>query len=1136
MFERIREDIQTVFNKDPAAKTVWEVLFCYPGLHALWLHRIAHFLWQRRLLFLGRLLSHINRLLTGIEIHPGARIGRRFFIDHGMGVVIGETAEIGDDVLMYTGVVLGGTTLEKKKRHPTIGNNVVIGTGATILGPVTVGDNAKVGGGAVVIKPVPPGATVVGVPARIAGPKKPKGPKADLEHGRLPDPVLKAISEVLDRQSRLEERVRELETAPPGVVPLALPTEETRIVSLTGEGKMETRIREALKEVIDPEVGINVVDLGLIKEIIVNPSTSSGHRGGAVEVQMVLTTPACPLVGYLVEQVLRKTERVDGVETVEVTILDEPWSWERFANRAGNEGMRNERKESNQEGITIERRFRHELLEVEGMDCADCARTLEKGVAGLEGVIHVAVNFAAAKMRVEYEADQLTRADIVARIRQLGYEVPEEEALVFHVEGMDCADCAIKLERGVAALPGVADVKVNFAVARMTVRPAGAADVADAIEASVAQMGYSAYLEGARKERVAEERHGFGDFLRKKRRDALTFASGLILLSAFILETAGLPVNITHAMYVAAIFVGGYYVAKSGLAAVRATHSPDMNFLMTIAAIGAMAIGELEEGALVMFLFSLGNTLESYTMDRARNAIRALMDLSPQEATLIHDDHEERVSIERLRVGDRIVVKPAERIPMDGRVLEGTSAVNQAPITGESIPVEKTPGAQVFAGTINGEGALIIEVTRLAKDNTLARIIEMVEEAQAQKAPSQRFVDLFARYYTPAVILGAVLVAILPPLLGWGTFNTWLYRALVLLVISCPCALVISTPVSIVSAIASAAKEGVLIKGGAYLEEAGALRVVAFDKTGTLTYGRPAVTDIIPLDGRTREEVLAVAAAVESRSEHPIARAVVKAVEEAGVTYRRGEEFRALTGRGARARVGGRTIYVGNHELFAEWCDHRSEVHNRLEELEAAGKTVMLVGTQEEIIGLLAVADTMREASREAISCLKREGITKTVMLTGDNEGTARAIAQAVGVDEFRANLMPEEKVEVIDALLAEHGKVAMVGDGVNDAPALAKATVGIAMGAAGTDAALEAADIALMADDLSKLPYAMKLSRKALGIIKQNIAFSLAIKALFLALAVAGMATLWMAVFADVGASLIVTFNGMRLLGYGRS
>jgi len=333
VFERIREDIQTVFDKDPAAKTVWEVISCYPGLHALWLHRIAHFLWQHKLLFLARLLSHVNRFLTGIEIHPGAQIGRRFFIDHGMGVVIGETSEIGDNVLMYTGVVLGGTSLEKKKRHPTIGNNVVIGTGATVLGPITVGDGAKIGGGAVVIQPVPHGATVVGVPARIAGPKKPGGPETDLEHGRLPDPVLKAISEVLDRQSKLEERVRELEMGLSRAIPW--PAEEDRMAPLTPAEEREARIRQALKEVIDPEVGINVVDLGLVKEIVINPSTSSGHRGVAVEVRMVLTTPACPLIGYLVEQVRRKARSVDGVEAVEVTILDEPWSWERFANRTG---------------------------------------------------------------------------------------------------------------------------------------------------------------------------------------------------------------------------------------------------------------------------------------------------------------------------------------------------------------------------------------------------------------------------------------------------------------------------------------------------------------------------------------------------------------------------------------------------------------------------------------------------------------------------------------------------------------------------------------------------------------------------------------------------------------------------------
>ncbi len=786
-----------------------------------------------------------------------------------------------------------------------------------------------------------------------------------------------------------------------------------------------------------------------------------------------------------------------------------------------------------EEGISIERQFGHELLEIEGIDCADCAQTLEKGVARLDGVLWVAVNFAAARMRVEYEANRVTRADIVARIRQLGYEVGGEEAaktLVFRIEGMDCADCALKLEKGVAALPEVAEVRLNFTAARMTVRPTGRADVKAALEARVAELGYRAHLEEEREAVVKGEASGLWASLRERRRDLLTAVSGLIILIAFLLETAGLSTDITHTLYGVAIVIGGYYVAKSGLASVRVTRSLDMNFLMTMAAVGAMAIGEWEEGALLMFLFSLGNTLESYTMDRARNAIRSLMDLSPLEATLIDGDREERVPVEKLKVGDRILVRPGERIPMDGVVIEGISAVNQAPITGESVPVEKGEGDEVYAGTINGQGALIMRVTRLAEDNTLSRIIQMVEEAQAQKAPSQRFVDVFARYYTPAVIILAVGITALPPLLIGADFATWFYRGLVLLVISCPCALVISTPVSIVSAITSAARQGVLIKGGAYLEEAGALKVIAFDKTGTLTEGRPAVTDVIPLKGWKRGEVLALAAAIESRSEHSLAQAVVRAAEAEGVVFRVAEDFQAMTGRGAQAQMDSRTVCIGSHEWFEPWGTHGAEVCDQLAALESQGKTAMLVGDDQEVVGLIAVADTVRPESRSAISALKAAGIVRTVMLTGDNLRTARAIAGEVGVDEVQANLLPEGKVQVLDELLNRYGQVAMVGDGVNDAPALAKATVGIAMGAAGTDTTLETADIALMADDLTRLPYTIRLSRRARGIIQQNIAFSLLVKAVFMALAFLGLATLWMAVFADMGASLLVTLNGMRL------
>ncbi|MBN1812268.1 MAG: heavy metal translocating P-type ATPase, partial [Anaerolineae bacterium] len=505
---------------------------------------------------------------------------------------------------------------------------------------------------------------------------------------------------------------------------------------------------------------------------------------------------------------------------------------------------------------------------------------------------------------------------------------------------------------------------------------------------------------------------------------------------------------------------------------------------------------------------------------------------------------EEIVPVEALAVSDRIVVRPGERIPMDGRVLEGASAVNQAPITGESLPVEKSPGDEVFAGTVNGSGALVIEVTRLASDNTLARIIQMVEEAQAQKAPSQRFVDRFARVYTPAVVVGALLIAVMPPLVGLGAFVDWLYRALVLLVIACPCALVISTPVTIVSGIARAARAGVLIKGGAYLEQAGALRVIAFDKTGTLTQGRPVVVagrcgdhD----DGANPEacpncrDLLAMAAAVEARSAHPLAQAIVEQARAFGVdtTYAPAESVEALAGLGVRGRVAGHDVTVGSHahihgdHHLASFCDEVAEA-------TARGQTIVLVkdaccGRQ----GYVAVADALRETAPQVVGELRRTGIWRTVMLTGDNEDAAHAIAAQVGVDEFHAGLLPEQKVEAVEGLLAQYGQVGMVGDGINDAPALARATVGIVMGAAGSDAALETADIALMADDLTKLPFTMRLSRRALAIIRQNIAFSLLIKAVFLALALAGAATLWMAVFADMGASLLVTLNGMRVLRY---
>jgi Cd2+/Zn2+-exporting ATPase len=806
-----------------------------------------------------------------------------------------------------------------------------------------------------------------------------------------------------------------------------------------------------------------------------------------------------------------------------------------------------------EEGAHLAWRYRHETLPLAGLDCIDCARTLEIGIGRLKGVLWVSANFAASTLAVEYDAEQLERSAILSRIRTLGYDVqisaPSRE-MVFQVDGMDCADCALHLEEALRNTSGVSQVRVDFALARLRVTPQDGKDIRAVVEQTTREMGYSLRAEGADEPEVAE---GWRQWAWQRRRTLTTVGSGLLIAVAVVLQLLNAPEAASAAAYVAAIFVGGFAIARAGWAALRTAHSLDMNALMTIAAVGAVFIGEWAEGAVAMFLFSLGNTLEGYTMDRARNAIRSLMDLSPRTAMVLHGDQAEEVAVEELEVGDRILARPGERIPMDGVILRGESAVNQAPITGESVPVEKGPGDEVFAGTVNGQGALTLRVTHLAADTTIARIIRMVEEAQAQKAPSQRFVDRFARVYTPAVIAIAAGVAVLPPLIGWLTgagafgalFGEWVYRALVLLVIACPCALVISTPVSIVSAIASAAKSGVLIKGGAYLEGLGSLKVMAFDKTGTLTKGQPAVVAVRCIEHPAElawadcpdcRQMLADAAAIERQSEHPLARAVVHAAEAQGVASELpfAEAVEALTGRGVRGQVNGHSLTVGTHayihESYPELID--SPFCQGVHAAQDAGHTVMVV--RDDCCGprgYIAVADTLRPDVPEVMAALEQEGIEHTVMLTGDNEATARAIAANAQVDEAQASLLPEQKVAAIEALLDQFQAVAMVGDGVNDAPALARATVGIAMGAAGTDTALETADVALMADDLTKLPFAVRLSRQARTIIRQNVALSLGIKAVFLALALAGVATLWMAVFADMGASLIVTLNGMRLL-----
>jgi len=740
------------------------------------------------------------------------------------------------------------------------------------------------------------------------------------------------------------------------------------------------------------------------------------------------------------------------------------------------------------------------------------------------------------------EADnrhKVPREDDFNRLKWRDKVKPENnpKTILLRVEGMDCADCALHLEKAALGVPGVRSAEVSFATGRMRLVAEEGERVLPQVQAVARQMGYQVLP-------VAPTAGGAGwrDWLRRHPRVWLTALAGLLLLAALAAHRAASAAPLRDGLLIAATVIGGFPVARAGWGTLRATRRPDMNALMTVAVIGALALGEYAESSVVVFLFSLGELLEALTMDRARGAVRALMALRPPEATRRTPQGEERVPVEALAVGDLVLIRPGERIPADGRVREGHSAVDQSPITGESLPVEKGVGDEVYAGTVNGPGALTVEVTRPASDSTLARIIHLVEEAQERRAPSQRLVDRFAAVYTPAVVAGAALVATVPPLLGLGGLADWLYRALVLLVIACPCALVISTPVAVVSGLAAAARAGILIKGGLHLEELARLRAVALDKTGTLTVGEPRLVggQCANHVGESPQEcpecldLLAKAAAVEARSGHPLARAVVRAAQELGVADRYGpaQRVESQPGRGVQGEVAGHAVRVGSHAYVHEGRAEEDDFCRRVDAVSARGRTAVVV---EDVCcasrAYGVVADTLRPEAPAVIRALKGMGILRTVMLTGDNPAVAERVARAAGVDEFQAGLLPHQKVEAVGALLERYGTVAMVGDGVNDAPALARASVGIAMGAVGSDVALETADVALMGDDLWGLPRAVRLGRRVAAVIRQNVAFSLATKAAFLALAVAGVATLWMAVFADVGVSLLVILNGMRLM-----
>lgn len=697
-----------------------------------------------------------------------------------------------------------------------------------------------------------------------------------------------------------------------------------------------------------------------------------------------------------------------------------------------------------------------------------------------------------------------------------------------HIPKMDCPEEVKLIKSQLQSTPGIQLLTFNLIQQELTITH----ELSDltGILATLSAMGLEGQIKTS--EKKSEKFHtavSWKDW-------AVIVMSGFfaILAEIIALSTNTETSYTVIALSVLSMLIGGRQTFKKGIRAIRYLNL-NMNFLMSIAIIGAIAIGEWPEAAMVTFLFALAELIEIYSLDKARHAIRGLMELTPDTAT-VQDEKGNWItkSVSEISVDSTIWVKPGERIPLDGKVTQGQTYINQAPITGESIPVDKKIGDPVFAGTINERGSIEFIVTVNPGDTLLAKIIRAVQQAQAERAPTQRFVDQFAKYYTPIMVLIAIIVAIIPPLILGAAWIPWLTKALVLLVIACPCALVISTPVTMVSGLTAAARNGILIKGGAYLEAGHKLRAIAFDKTGTLTYGKPVVTDILTVSELLSGKVLHIAASLDAHSEHPIAAAIVHEWQKNNLenSLLDVSDFEAIPGYGVTGIINNQRYFLGNHRLAEEKKICSPDVEMQLKNLELEGKTTIVLGTEQGAIAILAVADTIRDATPKAIKSLHQLGIT-TIMMTGDNATTASAVAQKIGIHDIRANLLPEEKLTAMDTLLRKYEYVGMIGDGINDAPALAKATIGFAMGTTGTDIALETADVALMEDNLTKLPFFIKLSRHTRNKLVENISLSIGIKVVFFILALIGMANLWMAVFADMGASLIVVFNGMRLLRF---
>ena len=781
--------------------------------------------------------------------------------------------------------------------------------------------------------------------------------------------------------------------------------------------------------------------------------------------------------------------------------------------------------------------------QIGNMDCAGCAREVETGVSKLPGVNYAVVDFASNTLQLEGD---VPFAALKARVEALGKTIEAPDLMRnYKIGNMDCAGCAREVETAVRKLDGVHFAEVDFLSNKLQL----IGDVPrESLQAQVEALGKTLIAsENGSEARSAPANRtgvlGFWDYLRERQSSRMAIYGGILLLLAIAIDLLALvPLEISPMVYALAMAVAIKPIAESGINTLRINREFNVNLLMTIAAVGALALGEFLEAATVIFLFAIGEALEGYTADRARDSLRGLVALKPLTANRVTGARTQVVPVENLLVADHIRVLPGERIPMDGAVISGSSAVNQAHITGESLPVVKESGEDVFAGSINGEAVLDVRVSRLSADNTLSRIIDLLQNAQGRRAPSQRMIDRFAHYYTPAVAVTALAVALIPPLFFgqpfWdsGAGSGWLYRSLSMLVIACPCALVISTPVTVISAITSAARRGVLIKGGAHLEALAGVRALAFDKTGTLTRGELDVVSTHTNECGEEEpcepcvEMISLAAAVEAQSTHPFAAAIRSAANASGNDISPAFEVESLIGQGVRGKVGNRQVTIGSHRFFDNEIEHDSQLCGTARQIEAAGNSAVMVHDGEQVLGVIALADKPRIESRRVIADLQGMGIT-SVMLTGDNQVVAESIAGQVGVDRFRASLLPQDKVDAVEKLRAEYQQVAMVGDGINDTPALAVASVGIAMGAAGSAQAMETADIVLMTDKLDLLPKTIQRARFARRLIRENIVLSVGLKVVFLLLALTGNVTMLVAVFADVGMSLAVTLNGMRAL-----